>query len=251
MKKTSRQAQIIEAVSKTGSIEVVDLASQLEVSGETIRRDIKELQRKGVLKKIHGGVALPASLADTPFHERLKDNAEGKRRIGEAIAEIIQDGDSLIIETGTTATYVAQALSHRRRLTIVTNSVDVARSLAFGPENEVFMAGGRLTPDDGAALDQTAIAYVSQFRVKYAVFSVAGIHPEDGLMAHRISEADFTRTVISRADTVILAADQTKLGRGGLVRVCGPEVVDIFVTDGDPSPRLRAMFERAEIKIAG
>ncbi|MBX3567109.1 MAG: DeoR/GlpR transcriptional regulator [Rhizobiaceae bacterium] len=250
-KKTFRQSQIVEVVSKDGSIEIATLAERLQVSGETIRRDVKELQRKGLLNKIHGGAALPSAFFDTPFHERLRENGEGKLRIGQAIAEIVKDGDSMIIETGTTATFVAQALSVRRRLTVVTNSVDVARSLAFQSDNAVFMAGGRLTADDGAALDESAIAYISQFRVKYAIFSVAGIDLRDGLMSQRVSEANFSRAVISRAENVILAADRMKFGRSGLVTIADPRSIDILVTDCEPSGNYRAMFEGVRIEIAG
>ena len=248
--KTKRQSLILDRVANGGSLEIAELSAELRVTGETIRRDIRELQARGLVRKIHGGVTLPPLVTDGTFHERMKDNSEGKRRIAEAIASFVQDGDALIIETGTTATYVAQALSAKRRLTVVTNSVDVARALAFHEDNAVYMAGGRLTPADGAALDHTAAGYMASFRVKYAIFSVAGVDPVDGLMANNVAEAEFTRLVGSRAEIPVLAVDASKFGRRGLVRVVEPAAVGIVVTDRVPPKPFAPLFEGVDLRIA-
>ena len=247
--KTGRQSLILQRVSATGSFEVSALAEELKVSEETIRRDIKEMERKGLVQRRHGGATLPEPISDTSYQHRLRHNAEGKRAIGRAVAGLIRDGDSLLIETGTTATYVAQALREHRGLTVVTNSVDVARSLAFRVDNEVYMAGGKLTPDDGASLGQTAIEYISRFRVKYAILSAAAIDLEDGLMAHKVAEAEFSRAVLERAQTAILVADQTKFGRRAFVSIAGLSELDLVVTDAAPAAEFRRILDRSGVEL--
>lgn len=240
---------ILERISQDTTIEVARLANELDVSGETIRRDMKEMQRQGLVRKVHGGAVLPETFSDSSYLDRLKENADGKRRIARAIARLVEENESLIIETGTTATYIAQALRDHRCLTVVTNSVDVARSLAFRPENKVFMAGGQLTSDDGAALGSTAIEYVRRFRVKYAVFSVAGLHLQDGLTSFRVAEAEFSRVVVSRAETPILAIDSTKFGRSALVSSVELSTVTLAVTDAEPAPAFRVLFQQAGVEL--
>ncbi len=245
--KISRQAMIIDFVSKGGSLEVVDLAAHLNVSGETIRRDIKELQSKGLVTKVHGGVTVRRNLSNTAFHDRLKLNSDAKIRIGEKISSIVGDGDSLIIEAGSTSTYVAQALTARKNLTVVTNSVDVARSVAFREDNSVYMAGGKLTADDGAALDLSAAEYVRRFRMKYAIFSVAGIDVDDGLTSNSVAEAEFSRLSVSRVEIPILAVDSSKFGMRGLAQTVSPSAIRIVVTDASLTKEYRSLFENAEI----
>lgn len=249
MNKTTRQAAILERVSSDGSFQVSRVAEEFDVSEETIRRDIKEMERKGLLQRRHGGATLPEAISDTPYQSRMRHNAAGKREIGKVIARLVHDGDSVLIETGTTATYIAQALRERRGLTVVTNSVDVARGLAFRPENEVYMAGGRLTPDDAASIGQHAIEYIARFRLKYAILSAAGVDLADGLMAHRVEEAEFSRAVMSRAETVILAIDQTKFGKRGLVTIAPLSAADIIVTDAPPSREFQRALERDGVRI--
>lgn len=249
MRKLERQASIIERMAAEATLEVVQLAREFNVSGETIRRDFSELEARGLVRKVHGAAVLPQAMSDASYQSRMKTNAEGKIRIGKAIAKLVNNGDSLLIETGTTATFVAQALGDHRDLMVVTNSVDVARILAFGNGNQIFMAGGQLSPDDGAALSRTAIEYIRQFRFKYAVFSVGGFDLEDGLMDFKAQEADFTRVALQRAETVILALDSSKLGRRAHVKVTDLDDIDILVTNAPPSEPYRHSLERAHVRI--
>jgi len=202
MKKLERQAGIMEYVANETTLEVSRLARLFNVCGETIRRDLAEMELRGLVRKVHGGAMSPQSVSDSSYQSRMKTNAEGKRRISKAVAKLVKNGDSILIETGTTATFIAQALRNHRNLMVVTNSVDVARILAFGHGNQIFMAGGQLSAEDGAALSQTAIEYIRQFRLNYAIFSVAGFDLEDGLTDFKMQEAEFTRAAIGRAGAV-------------------------------------------------
>jgi DeoR family glycerol-3-phosphate regulon repressor len=231
MEKSQRHALILQRITRDGILAVAPVASEIGVSEETIRRDIKEMERQGLVRRRHGGAELPDPLAEPSWQERMRSNAVGKCAIGHAVARLVRPGDSLLIDAGTTNTFVAQALKDVSNLTVVTNSTDVARALAFRPDNDVYMAGGRLTSDDGASLGQSAIAFIAAFRVRLAIISAAAVHATDGIMAHKAAEAEFTRAAMGRADHVILVADRTKLDRTAVVRVAGLNAVQTFVTD--------------------
>ena len=147
-----RQSAILKAVTEQGSCRVAALAAALGVSGETIRRDVAEMARDGLVRKVHGGVGLPDPLRESGFRHRLRQNADAKRRIAQAAAREIRDGDAIMMDTGSTTAFVAEALHDHRGLTVMTNSVDIAHGLATRNGNRVFMAGGELRADDGAAL---------------------------------------------------------------------------------------------------
>lgn len=249
MRKLERQTSIMERMAREATLEVVQLAREFDVSGETIRRDLSELEARGLVRKVHGAAVLPQALSDSSYQSRMKTNADGKNRIGRAVAGLVDNGDSLLIGTGTTATFVAQALRNHHDLTVVTNSVDVARILAFGKRNQIFMAGGQLSAEDGAALSQTAIEYVRQFRFKYAVFSAGGFDLEDGLTDFKAQEAEFTRAVIQRAETVILALDSSKFGRRAHARVVDLAGIDVLVTNSEPAEPYLRRLEEADVKV--
>jgi len=249
MKKLERQANIMEYVANEATLEVSNLAKIFKVSGETIRRDLAEMEVRGLVHKIHGGVISPQSISDSSYQTRMKTNAEGKRRISKTIAKLIKNGNSVLIETGTTATFIAQALRNHRNLMVVTNSVDVARILAFGDGNQVFMAGGQLSSEDGAALSQTAIDYIRQFRLDYAIFSVAGFDLEDGLTDFKMQEAEFTRAAIARAQTRILALDSSKWARRAPFKVVELTDINFLITNAQPIPDYQYCLDQANVKI--
>ncbi len=241
MHPTERQSLILKAVMQRGSCAIGELAEELTVSKETIRRDVKPLASQGLVVKVHGAIMVPERLREPPFERRMRDNMEEKLRIAAHCARMIEDGDSLMLDTGSTTCYVARALRERSNLTVVTNSAEIARTLATRNGNRVYMAGGELRGDDGAALGAAAVAFVQQFAVRYAVLSIGAIDRSTGLMDAHLAEAEFSRTVMDRAEHVVVVADHTKFGRKGFVRVCGLDRIDTLITDAPPP----AAFARA------
>lgn len=231
MKKAKRHTAIIDYVTESGDATIAELARALGVSGETVRRDVRELALEGAVRKFHGGVSLPESYMDASYHERLRQNIDGKRAIADAAASLLSDGESAMLDTGTTLSYVAQALKNRNDLFVVTNSVDVARTLAFQKGNRVFMAGGELSDSDACALGPTAIEFVERFRVSTAFISAGAVNIVDQLMAYRLSEAEFSNAIIRRADRVVLCVDRTKMGRRAAVKIANFDAIDILITD--------------------
>ncbi len=235
-KLTSRQRTILEAARADGTVRIGELAHQMGVSLETIRRDIKPLVKGGSLIKHHGAVSPAAFAGEAPFERRLRENSAEKREIARLAAELISDGDSVMLDTGTTTSILARELLQKTGLTIVTNSSDIARTLATVNGNKVYMAGGELRGDNGAAFGRTAIEFVSNFSVRHAIISIAAVDTATGLMDHQLAEAEFARTVLSCGQKRTVVTDHTKFSRSALVKVCGFDGFDLLITDKEPPP---------------
>lgn len=233
---SKRHAEILRLLHDRGSMAISALAQALDVSLETIRRDVKPLEEAGQLIRIHGAVGLAGQLGEAPFQKRMRENAEAKRTIARTLAATIRDGDSVMLDTGTTTSFLARELISHHRLTIITNSSDIARTLATQNGNRVYMAGGELRPDSGAAFGPSALDFISQFTVTHAVISAGAVDPS-GIMDFDLDEATFARRVLSRGQRRIVVTDYTKFGRRGLLSVCGYADITILVTDqGPPDP---------------
>ncbi|MGL4296446.1 MAG: DeoR/GlpR family DNA-binding transcription regulator, partial [Aestuariivirga sp.] len=156
-----RRGEILRLARERGTLAVSELASVLAVSEETIRRDVRPLVAAGEVVKLHGAIALPHDVGEAPFERRMRTNADAKRAIAMHAARMIADGDSLMLDTGTTTSILARELLRKRNLTVVTNSSDIARTLATVNGNRVYMAGGELNGDNGAAFGASAVQFVS------------------------------------------------------------------------------------------
>ncbi|WP_368413224.1 DeoR/GlpR family DNA-binding transcription regulator [Dongia sp.] len=245
----ARQARILEVLRRDQLLAVTQLAEALDVSGETIRRDLRLLSAKGLVEKSHGNVRWRDRSDDQPLQRRLLDNMAAKQKIALAIADEISDGESVFLDTGSTNIYVAQALKGRRNLTVVTNSAPIAQHLSTGEGNRVYLAGGELRADDSAAFGPAAIAFLQQFMVKTAIISASGLDAKLGVMDNHLCEADVSRSVLGHAERVIVGADHSKFGRRCLVAAVGFADVDLLVTDQKPAGELGDELERHDVEI--
>ena len=253
MNHSKRHSEILRLLETEGTITIADLADKLGVSLETVRRDVKPLADNGSILKMHGAIGLPAVVGEAPFERRMRENAEAKRSIARVVAATIRDGDSVMLDTGTTTSYLARELLGHRRLTVVTNSSDIARTLATINGNKVYMAGGELRSDSGAAFGVSAIEFVSRFAVAHAVISAGAVDAANGVMDYNLEEAEFARTVLARGQRSVVVTDHTKFGRQGLVQVCGFAGFGELVTDRAPPADLAEALAAAgaELTVAG
>jgi len=245
---TPRHHQILKLLDQGGSQSLTALAGALGVSGETVRRDLAALQDRGLIQRSHGRAALTGDGGEAPFARRMREQAAEKRALAAALAATIRDGDAVMMDTGTTTSLLARALGDHRRLTIVTNSSDIARALATRNGNRVYMAGGELRPDSGAAFGRSAIDFVRPFAVTHAIVS-AGAADTNGIMDQALEEAEFARTVLSCGERRIVATDATKFGRRGLVQVCGWAGVTHLATDRPPPDPIAAALQAASVAL--
>ncbi len=246
---TYRQQLIVESARSAGAVKIADLAVRLNVSLETIRRDIRPLVETGLIVKHHGAVSPVLPGPEAPFERRMRENAREKLAIARHTAAMIEDGDSVMLDTGTTTSLLARELLGKAGLTIVTNSSDIARTLATVNDNKVYMAGGELHGDNGAAFGRSAIEFVSNFSVKHAIISIAAINAQTGLMDHQLTEAEFARTLLRCGQNRTVITDHTKFTRTALVKVCTFEEVDLLVTDRQPPEEIANCLERSQTRI--
>ena len=249
MHPTTRQKEILKAVRSKGLCTILELADQFSVSDETVRRDVKPMVSAGLVEKVHGGIVVPDEGHEGPFQRRMGENQAAKQRIAIALSKIIQSGDSLILDTGSTTAIAAHALHDHSNLLVVTNSVETARALATRNGNRVYITGGELRADDAAAFGPSAIAFIEQFDVKYAVLSLGGLDPVKGLMVDHLPEAEFSRTVMAQAQKTIVVIDQSKFNRSRLVKIAPLKVIDILITDAQPDKELAHCLKEAEVEV--
>jgi DeoR family glycerol-3-phosphate regulon repressor len=240
-----RHAEILRLLDSGGAVSISALARQLGVSPETVRRDVKPLTATGAVVRIHGAVGLAGRIGEAPFQKRMRENAAAKQAIARALAATIRDGDAVMFDTGTTTSFVARELINHRRLTVVTNSSDIARTLATVNGNRVYMAGGELRSDSGAAFGASARDFIARFSVDHAVIS-AGAVDAHGVMDFDLEEAEFARLMLSRGARRVVATDHAKFDRSGLVGVCDFAALSEVVTNRAPP---RAIAEA--IALAG
>ncbi|PKP74002.1 MAG: DeoR/GlpR transcriptional regulator [Alphaproteobacteria bacterium HGW-Alphaproteobacteria-6] len=234
-----RHADILRILDAEGPVTIAALARRLAVSLETVRRDLRPLSATGRVLRTHGAVGLTGQIGEAPFLKRMRENAAAKQAIARALAATIRDGDAVMFDTGTTTSFAARELIGHRRLTVVTNSSDIARTLAGVNGNRVYMAGGELRPDSGAAFGKSALDFIARFSVRHAVIS-AGAVDEGGVMDHDLEEAEFARLVLECGERRVVVTDAAKFGRRGLTAVAGWDRIDTVITDRAPADRIGA-----------
>lgn len=246
---TKRQSEILRYVGLHGSYPIGDLASELGVSDETIRRDVRSLADEGLVMKVHGAIVAPDHLREGPFQHRLLENREEKLRIAAYAAGLVGHGESIMLDTGSTTAYVAQNLTTHRNLLAVTNSLEAARSLASKNGNRVYMAGGEIRADDGATFGAAANSFASRFQVDTAFLSITAINERDALMVAELWEAEFSRVVIGQAARVIVVADHSKFGRRALIKVCDFAAIHMLITSAPPPPAVADSLRAAGTEV--
>ncbi len=225
------RSEILRIAQLKGSCTIIELADQLGVSDETVRLHVKPLVEKGSVYKVHGGIVLPDRLREAPMERRMDENRDAKTRIAAAVSDLIENGDSLILDTGSTTAYVARALSERNHLKVVTNSLQIAHTLSRESSNQIYMIGGDLDTDVLATFGSSALDFLKQFHVRYGILSIGGINESNQLMNFELREAEFSRAVIEQVVAVTVVADHTKFSRRALVKVGDVADIDCFVSD--------------------
>lgn len=244
-----RQSEIMQALREAGSYSISGLAERLGVSTETIRRTIRPLIESGQAIRFHGGILDPGQNDEPPFRRRMQVNREAKRQVAALAAGLVRDGDSLILDNGTTTTYLAEALGSHSRLVVVTNSAEIACRLASRNGNRVFMTGGELSGDDAAAFGPAALDFLSQFEVRFAFISVGGITVRGDLVDFHLFEAEFSRVAMAQAQESWIVTDRSKFGRDAPVRVCELGDVDGVVCDGEPPLEFTRRCREADVRL--
>ncbi len=242
-----RQAQILHTARSEGRVEVLSLAFDMDVTPETVRRDLTALERLGVLRRVHGG-AMPVERFG--FEPNLADRetqfAAEKDRIGKAALDQLPDGGSIILDAGTTTIRIATMLPTDRKLTVVTHSLTVALALAANSNITLHLLGGTVRGVTMAAVGEWALRNIADVSVDVAFLGINGITAARGLTTPDLTEAAIKRALAAAARRTIVVADHSKFGRVEFAHVIDLEVVDTVITDSDLDSETIA-----EIKLAG
>lgn len=228
-----RRQAILDAVRTTGYVRAAELTSILHVDASTIRRDMDRLERAGLIRRMHGG-ALPADpedTIDTPYEVRRSQHAAAKTAIGRAAAELVEDGQTVLIDNGSTTYEVAAALKNHRGLTVVTNDLMVAMCLRSHGSHQVHVTGGLLLETVFTLVGPVATQAVEGLHVDWAFLGAEGVDAEAGITNINVVEIPLKRAMIAAARRVAVVADSSKLGRRSLATVCPMSDVDIVLTD--------------------
>jgi DeoR family transcriptional regulator, glycerol-3-phosphate regulon repressor len=215
---TKRQVRILEIVREHGFASIEHLAGHFEVTQQTVRRVVNQLCDQGLLRRIHGGVGVPVQNQNLAYGSRQGLNPDAKRRIAHAVSNFIPDGASLMIGLGTTPEYVAQALSNRQDLRIITNNLNVAAAFARNPDVEITIAGGTLRPLDRDIVGDAAVRFFSGFKADFGIFGVGGVDQDGALLDFHSDEFKARQAIVANCRIALLVADVSKFGRNATVR---------------------------------
>lgn len=243
-----RQGRILALVNARGSISATEIQRKLNVSRETIRRDLMLLAEQNKLRKTHGG-AISLDRSEPDMTLRQVTNVEGKRAIGRLAASLIPDGASVILASGTTVQSVADELLGRRNLTVFTNCVTSCVKLSGHNGNRVYILGGEVRPENRATLGRDTTDMLSHYFADFAVIGAGAISPTGWLMDYTREEAELHGLMLRAARTVAVVADHDKFGRFAPVRVESLERATYLVTDRAPDPALAETLAGLPLEI--
>ncbi|WP_415950155.1 DeoR/GlpR family DNA-binding transcription regulator [Streptomyces sp. KLOTTS4A1] len=245
-----RQQEILRLAREGGRVDVLSLAEEFQVTAETVRRDLKALDRAGLVRRVHGG-AIPAGRLDFEpgLTERESTAAGQKDRIARAaLAELPAEG-SVILDAGSTVARLAAELPLESGLTVVTHSLPTAARLADHPGVQLHLVGGRIRHRTRAAVDAWAVRAYGEIRADVLFLAANGFSAAHGLTTPDLAEAAVKRAAVAAARRVVLLADSTKAGEEHFARFAELTEVDLLITDADLSTADTASMERAGPRV--
>ena len=244
-----RRDRIADLIRDRGSVRASELTNLFGVTDETIRRDLSRLADLGVLQRARGGAVATPTRAESTFERRLHEHEAEKIAIAHAAAELVQDGSTIIIDSGTTTVQFAKALSAKRDLVVITNAVTNAIELISSPNVTVVLTGGLVRPATLGAVGDLAVATLRELHVDQAFVAMSSVTLEGGLTYPSFEEVAVKRAMIAAASDVILLADHSKFGHDSLVRVAPLDAVSVIVTSASCDPSLVASIRELGIDV--
>ena len=232
-----RRKKILEILRRDGQVRVAHLSDTLGATVVTIRSDLDALEQDGYLERTQGGaIQTMKNYYNLEFQRRKQEHMENKKAIAAAAAGLVRDGDTLFINSGTTTYFAAVELKQRKNLNIVTNSISVAVELGGLPTFRVILLGGDISAQYSFTYGEDVKEQISRYRANWAILSVDGIQPGTGITTYHAEESVIDRIMMERAQTPIIIADSTKLGRESFSRVSVLTPQTILITDQNANP---------------
>lgn len=241
-----RRDNILEIIESQGFVSLLELSERLGASESTVRRDLEHLDRIGQIRRTRGGAAYVGESLTT-FDERRQQATEEKQRIGRRTAELVESGETVLLDGGSTTLEVAKSLVGKN-LQVVTNSLPIVNQLVGAANIELIYLGGYLYPKTGVALGAMTVAALKQIHARRLIMSTGGITPT-GLFNSNSLLVEAERQMIEAVDEVIVVADSGKLGHSELAHLAPLDVVDRFVTDAGVTDAWRRIMTEHSVEL--
>lgn len=252
---TQRTQFILTSLQESGSVIVEDLAENLKVSVVTIRRDLDHLEQQGLLRRTHGGAVSIEPLFYEPFKkdrsfvEQVERQAAEKRRIGRAAAALIEPGETIAITPGTTTAEIIRGLPLNSRITVVTNTANIAMELSKRKDVNVFVTGGHLHGEWFSLVGPTAIRSLENMIIHTMFVGADGIDPDWGLSCFSSDEAELNAAMARRARRHIAVVDHTKFGVVTNWRICEIAALQKLITDAQATEEMVAPYQNLGVEV--
>ncbi|WP_102509464.1 DeoR/GlpR family DNA-binding transcription regulator [Sanguibacter massiliensis] len=245
-----RQNEIVARARAAGRVDVATLAAELDVAAETVRRDLTVLERRGLLRRVHGGAVPVERLTLEPsVDERDLANTDAKDAIARAALALLDDASTIVIDGGTTTARLAALLPEGRELTVITHALPVAAAVATRPGITLHLVGGHVRGRTLVATGPWTTAALGSLRADVVVLGANGVSVDRGLTTPDLAEAEAKRALAAAGRRVIVLADHTKIGRDELVAFATIESVDTLVTDAGVDPDLLTELAAAGVGV--
>jgi len=245
MLSVERHQQILEQVLSRKSVRVNELSDILDVSVATIRRDLSQMEERGLIQRVHGGAIYIEDPEEPPILHRKTKQSEAKHRIGSAAADLVEDNETIIITSGTTTEAMVPYLTGKNGLTVITNALNVATQLTRYPHISVVVLGGWLRHSEFSLHGHLADQALQDLHADKLFHGIFGLDPEFGLSGADMQEVQTDRKILNAARYTIILADHTKFGVIGQIRLAPVESVDTIVTDDEtPEHFIHALREK-------
>ena len=253
MENDARKQKILDLLKANGNVRVTELSRLFQVSEVTVRNDLADMERKGLLTRIHGG----ATSSYKPYYnmnlgQRLKTNHAEKVRIAKAIAGMIEPNDTVMLNSGTTTLLTFREFPPNYNLNIVTNSISVALEATGNPNFNVILLGGAVNAKYQFTYGGDAVAQLRRYHADKLILSVDGVHPVLGFTTYYDKEAEIDRVMVEQSNQCIIAADHSKFGHSAFARISELSVADRIVTNAGIDSSVMTPFadHRMDIRFA-
>ncbi|CAN5807907.1 DeoR/GlpR family DNA-binding transcription regulator [soil metagenome] len=245
-----RRDKIYELIQEDGSAKVIDLAKIFKVTEVTIRQDLEKLEKDGLIIKEHGGAFLK-NIKDQvqSFSLGHQENIDKKILIAKKCLEFIENGDSIILDSGSTTTEIARHLKNFKNLTVITNALNIAMMLGAEPGIELVVTGGEFKPPTLSLTGQKAADFFKGLNAQKLFLATAGISLKSGLTYPSISDLVVKKAMIEAADTTYLVADSTKIGKSAFASLGALSLIDYIITDNGIEELHKEIFKKNEIEL--
>lgn len=245
-----RRNEILAKLMIEGKVIVSDLSKEYNVTEETIRRDLEKLDNDGLAKKTYGGAVRNESFnVDVPYNVRKQTNVEGKQYIAGLIGSMINDGDYIVLDASTTALFVVKNIIQRKKITLITNSIEILLELSNKSDWNILSTGGVLKEGGLSLVGYQAEKMISAFHVDLAVCSCKGLDGEKGITDSNEKDAEIKKAFFKAAKKKVLAVDHTKFDKISFVQVGDIGSVDMIVTDTEPPEAWKRNFADADVDV--